>query len=114
MAKSGKGSIKHKAVDTIVTRKEPKQDSSQRKPLYFGAGLGMHQLLPIAGQKSNPYNALGRKSSLGDYILLYTPGSTRIKNGSYNRNSGLARLNTPKRLYSISINFWIQAVVFRL
>lgn len=73
MVKSGKDSIKHKGVDTIVTRKEPKQDSSQRKPLYFGAGLGMHQLLPIAGQKSNPYNALGRKSALGDYIPSVYP-----------------------------------------
>ncbi len=65
---TGKDSIKHKAVDTIVPRQVPKQDSLQGKPLYFGAGLGMHQLLPIAGQKSNPYNSLGRKSSLGDYI----------------------------------------------
>ena len=43
-------------------------DSLKQKNIYFGAGLAIHQLLPVAGQKSNPYNSLGRKSSLGDYI----------------------------------------------
>lgn len=28
----------------------------------------MHQLIPIAGQKANPYNSQGRKNSLGDYV----------------------------------------------
>ncbi len=36
--------------------------------VYFTAGISMQQLLPVDGQKASPYNAFGRKGSLGDYI----------------------------------------------
>jgi hypothetical protein len=40
----------------------------EKKKTYFSAGIAMHQLLPVAGQKSSPYNSLGRKGTLLDYI----------------------------------------------
>lgn len=55
-------------------RKEPpvasttKADSSKKRKTFFSAGVAVHQLLPIAGQKTSPYNALGRKGTLLDYI----------------------------------------------
>lgn len=57
-----------KPADAVSNSKKSKSDSSERRNIYFGAGLALHQLVPVAGQKSNPYNSLGRKSSLGDYI----------------------------------------------
>lgn len=36
--------------------------------VWFGAGLALQQLIPVDGQKAVPYNAEGRKGSLGDYI----------------------------------------------
>ncbi|MEO6230050.1 MAG: hypothetical protein ABJB11_15735 [Ferruginibacter sp.] len=48
-------------TDTAINDKKKKQ-------FYVVAGLGMFQLIPVAGQKSNPYNASDRKNSLGDYI----------------------------------------------
>ena len=48
--------------------KKEKKDSTEKNPVFFSAGLGLHQLIPIAGQKFTPYNSLGRKGSLADYI----------------------------------------------
>jgi hypothetical protein len=36
--------------------------------VYFTTGIAMQQLIPVDGQKASPYNAFGRKGSLGDYI----------------------------------------------
>lgn len=57
-----------KASDTIPVLNQTKKDSTNNKKIYFSAGLGLHQLVPVAGQKTNPYNSQGRKGSLGDYI----------------------------------------------
>ena len=54
--------------DTVIKKNITKLESTKQKHYYFGAGLALHQLIPVAGQKSNPYNSLGRKSSLRDYI----------------------------------------------
>jgi hypothetical protein len=51
-----------------VQEKVSKKDSSKQKSLRFGAGIAMHQLLPLDGQKLTPYNRQGRKGSLADYI----------------------------------------------
>jgi hypothetical protein len=81
---------KDPAVDTIrfldsavvkkdsVRKKEPtpekkpeqtaKTDSSKKKKIFFSAGIGEHQQIPLAGQKFTPYSSSGRKSSLADYI----------------------------------------------
>jgi hypothetical protein len=67
-AKPGLDSLKKKAADITVDNRKVKSDPVKQKSIYFGAGLGIHQLLPVAGQKSNPYNSLGRKSSLAEYI----------------------------------------------
>ncbi|MBC7874119.1 MAG: hypothetical protein H7Y01_09000, partial [Ferruginibacter sp.] len=48
--------------------KQPKNDSAKKKQIFFGAGLGLQQLIPIDGQKLTPYNSSGRKGSLADYI----------------------------------------------
>jgi len=61
-------SMKKKRTDTTANKKKTTIDSLQQKHIYFGAGIAINQLLPVAGQKSNPYNVLGRKSSLADYI----------------------------------------------
>ena len=47
-----------------VTRK----DSSKKKSFTFSSGIALQQQLPVAGQSLVPYNALGRKGSLKDYI----------------------------------------------
>jgi hypothetical protein len=61
-------SISKKNTETTVKTNEPKKDSSKPKTISFSAGLGLQQLLPIAGQKLNPYNSAGRKGSFADYI----------------------------------------------
>lgn len=43
-------------------------NDEDKKPFWFGAGLALQQLIPVDGQKATPYNASGRKGSLGDYI----------------------------------------------
>ena len=48
----------NKMVDVMITNNQ----------IYFSGGLGLQQLIPIDGQKANPYNAFGRKGSLADYI----------------------------------------------
>ncbi len=67
----------------IIKEKEitlEKTDSINIKKLSFSAGLGIQQLLPIDGQKYNPYNAQGRKNSLADYIpSLYFRASKKDK-----------------------------------
>jgi hypothetical protein len=51
----------------------PKIDSAKKKTaavkkLFFSAGLGIQQQVPIGGQESVPYDSYGRKVSLSDYI----------------------------------------------
>lgn len=55
-------------TDSLPQPEQKKKDSSAKKQFYFAAGLGMHQLVPVDGQKLTPYNSAGRKSSLADYI----------------------------------------------
>jgi hypothetical protein len=43
-------------------------DSSKKKKIFFSAGLGEYQQIPLSGQKLTPYSASGRKGSLADYI----------------------------------------------
>jgi len=47
---------------------QSRKDSSKSKSISFSAGLGMHQLIPIDGQKLTPYNSQGRTGSAADYI----------------------------------------------
>jgi hypothetical protein len=61
-------SIQKKAGEQTVKTNQQKKDSSNPKTISFSAGLAMHQLLPVGGQKLTPYNSLGRKASLADYI----------------------------------------------
>jgi hypothetical protein len=37
-------------------------------PVFFSAGIALQQQLPINGQKWTPYNSVGRKGTLADYI----------------------------------------------
>jgi len=48
--------------------KKTKPDSSSKKSLIFNTGIGLQQQLPISGQQFIPYNSLGRKGTLADYI----------------------------------------------
>lgn len=61
-------SLKKNKPDTIAKKEQTENDSVHQRYFYLGAGLTLHQLIPIAGQKSNPYNSLGRKNSLRDYL----------------------------------------------
>ncbi|MDQ6842780.1 MAG: hypothetical protein M3Z92_00305 [Bacteroidota bacterium] len=67
----------HKNADTFVIKKEIKiadtsalkiNKDSAKKQIYFAAGLALHQLLPVNGQKLVTYNSLGRRGTLTDYI----------------------------------------------
>ncbi len=60
--------LKKKNRDTSLNKTIAENDAFNKKHLLFGAGLALYQLLPVDGQKSTPYNSLGRKSSLGDYM----------------------------------------------
>jgi hypothetical protein len=60
--------IKKKIKDANIPGKAAKQDSIVKRPIYFAAGLALNQQLPVSGQKFVPYNSLGRKSTLADYI----------------------------------------------
>ncbi len=46
----------------------PKKDSANKSSFFFSGGLSLHQQIPTAGQSFTPYNSLGRKGSLADYI----------------------------------------------
>jgi hypothetical protein len=61
-------SVKKKTTDSSTVKKPNPADSSKPKSFFFSAGLSVQQQLPIAGQKASPYNSLGRKGSLLDYI----------------------------------------------
>lgn len=63
-----KDTAKKLVDDTTVAGKNSESNPKEKRALYFGAGVGLHQLIPIAGQRSTPYSASGRKNSLGDYI----------------------------------------------
>ncbi|MEI9944058.1 MAG: hypothetical protein WDN26_07510 [Chitinophagaceae bacterium] len=45
-----------------------KKDSTTQEKVFFSAGIGLQQQLPINGQKLVPYSTLGRKNLLTDYI----------------------------------------------
>ena len=70
-------SSKNKNVQPIVTNNKDsvikntntaKQKDKEERPVFFSAGLGLHQQIPIAGQEWTSYGSLGRKGILTDYI----------------------------------------------
>ena len=65
---SDSNNIKKGTKNADSTNKITKKDSSIKPLTYFSAGLVLHQQLPVNGEKLTPYNSLGRKSSLADYI----------------------------------------------
>ncbi|HEV8081650.1 MAG TPA: hypothetical protein VGP55_00510 [Chitinophagaceae bacterium] len=60
--------LKKETKKNYTTSKIVKQDSAIKKQIYFAAGLALHQQVPIDGQKLVPYNSLGRKGTLADYV----------------------------------------------
>lgn len=56
------------STDTTAAKKPNPEKNKKESPFFFSTGLSLQQQLPIAGQKSTPYSAAGRKSSLADYI----------------------------------------------
>lgn len=58
--------IEKKPTDSS-TKSEPAKKEKKKK-IIFIVGIGEQQQLPINGEKLTPYNALGRKGSLLDYI----------------------------------------------
>lgn len=63
-----KDSTRKKPHEETVKDNFPKKDSSKPRSISFSAGIAIHQLLPVDGQKLTPYNSQGRKGSLADYI----------------------------------------------
>lgn len=43
-------------------------EEKRKKKTFWSAGIAVQQLVPVAGQKTSPYNSLGRKGTLLDYI----------------------------------------------
>lgn len=58
--------LKKDSSDTV--KKKDDKKGKTKSPFIFSAGIALHQQLPIGGQKLTPYNSLGRKASLADYI----------------------------------------------
>jgi hypothetical protein len=54
--------------DSLAINTPNKDSTKKKKQITFSAGIAMQQLLPVAGQKTVPYNSLGRKGTLADYI----------------------------------------------
>lgn len=52
----------------VKKKKSEKKNDKDKRPIFFAAGLGLHQQIPIAGQKWVTYGSLGRKGILTDYI----------------------------------------------
>ena len=52
-----------KTVTTPSSKKE-----KEPRPIFFSAGIGLHQQIPIADQEWTTFGALGRKGILSDYI----------------------------------------------
>jgi hypothetical protein len=50
--------------DSIIVKK----DSTKKKPVFFSSGIALQQQVPLGGQSFVPYNVLGRKGTLTDYI----------------------------------------------
>jgi hypothetical protein len=70
-------SSKNKMVQPIASNRKDsvlknknivKEKDKEQRPIFFSAGLGMHQQIPIAGQEWVTYNSLGREGILSDYI----------------------------------------------
>ncbi len=57
---------KSTTADSIQTKTKPK--SKQDNTFFLSAGIALQQLVPVGGQKATPYNSLGRKGTLLDYI----------------------------------------------
>ncbi len=54
--------------DSSAQKTSKDKDDDTDNKIWFGAGVALQQLIPVDGQKAVPYNAFGRKGSLGDYI----------------------------------------------
>jgi hypothetical protein len=58
-----------KKGDTAILKPATKNNAEkEKKRISFSAGAAMQQQLPFFGQKFVPYNSLGRKGTLADYI----------------------------------------------
>lgn len=66
--KPGIDSLKKHITATSALIAKAKPEPVKQDRIYLSAGLGIHQLLPVAGQKSNAYNSLGRTNFLADYL----------------------------------------------
>jgi hypothetical protein len=61
--------VKKTTGPEVPTVKIPsRKDSAKTKATFFSGGISVNQQLPIAGQTATPYNSLGRKGTLLDYI----------------------------------------------
>ena len=66
-----------KPVDSTATKKPAEavsktnpaiEKKKEQRPVFFSAGIGLHQQIPVGGQEWTTYGSLGRKGILSDYI----------------------------------------------
>lgn len=55
-------------MDRAVVSKDSSAKRKSGNPFTFAAGLSVNQYIPTNGEKPVPYDFMGRKGSLGDYI----------------------------------------------
>ncbi len=60
--------VKKQAEEPVTKENDPKKDSTKKNPMVYSAGIGLHQQLPVAGQKWSSYGSSGRKNSIADYV----------------------------------------------
>ena len=71
--KPSDSTVKIKPVPTkdslkTSTKTTEKKDTASKANTYFIAGLALQQQIPMDGQKTSPYNSLGRKGTVVDYL----------------------------------------------
>ncbi len=59
---------KELSADSIISKKDSADKKKAKKPFTFAAGLAVNQIIPVDGEKPVPYDFMGRKGSLSDYI----------------------------------------------
>lgn len=117
-------------VDTSISKAKteqpppaPKKDSTKKSTHFFSAGVGLHQLIPVDGQKATPYNSLGRKGSLADYIpsvyfrynktdKWFVQAEFRYGAPQYTNEFVYKQTKTPGQLFTDSSSFKLQKTYY--
>jgi hypothetical protein len=100
-----------------------KKDSTKKNTHFFSAGIAIHQLIPVDGQKATPYNSLGRKGSLADYIpsvyfrynktdKWFVQAEIRYGAPQYTKEFVYKQTKIPGQLFTDSASFKLQKTYY--